>query len=200
MKLSHLLYRSHLDEGEKILAVVHRHWLIAKKKIWKPSTFGIIPSILVFVFFRDLWLISLIWFVIGLCVYILKMLEWYFDCLVITTSGILDIERRGIFDNTAKRIEYHMIDGVSYTIQGFLPTLLNYGDIVVDKLGGGMQINLHDAPNPKKIERMIMKYQEKFVKEKSFSDHETLKGMLAEMITTHIKQNGIIPVVKKKNK
>lgn len=197
MKLSHLLYKSHLDEGEKILAVVHRHWLVAKKKIWKASTFGIMPSILMFVFFRDLWPVALIWFLIAAFVYILKMLEWYLDCLVITNVGILDIERRGVFDNTAKRIEYHMMDGVSYTIQGFLPTLMNYGDIVIDKLGGGMQINLQDAPNPKKVERMIMKYQEKFVRDKSFSDHEALKGMLAEMITTHVKQHGVSPLKRK---
>jgi len=197
MKFRDFLYKSHLDEGEKVLAVVHRHWLVAKKKIWKASSFGIIPSILMFVFFRDLWPIALIWFAVGACVYVLKMSEWYFDCLIITNLGILDIERRGVFDNTAKRIEYHMIDGVSYTIHGFLPTLLNYGDIVIDKLGGGMQINLKDAPNPKNVERMVMKFQEKFVREKSFSDHEALKGMLADMITTHVKKHGVPPVKKK---
>ncbi|MBT3865170.1 hypothetical protein HOE67_04915 [Candidatus Peregrinibacteria bacterium] len=184
------LYRRHLDEGEEIHDIAYRHWLILKKKVWQPFTFALIPPVVIMFFLPYLWPLLLIWFLVGVTWYILKFFEWYYDCLLITNVGIIDIERRGVFDNTSKRIEYHMIDGVSYTIQGFVPTLLNYGDLVIDKLGAGMQINLQDAGNPRRVDRSIMKYQEKFLKSKSYTDHEALKGMLAEMIANHAQKGG----------
>ena len=191
MKIRHVFYKGHLDEGEEIFEVARRHWLILKLKLWKSTTFGIIPPIILFYFFPMFFIVSLVWLIGGVTHFIVKYLEWYYDCLLITNIGVVDIERRGIFDNTSKRIEYHMIDGISYTIQGFLPTVLNYGDLVIDKMGSGIQINLEDAANPKKVDRAIMRYQEQFIRSKSFTDHETLKGMLADMIATHAKKHGV---------
>lgn len=190
MKVKYFLYSRHLDEGEVIYDVAYRHWFILKVKLWKPVTFCLLPPLVLFYFFPVLWPIFALWFLVGIGYYFLKFFEWYYDCLLITNVGIIDIERRGVFDNTSKRIEYHMIDGISYTITGFLPTMLNYGDIVIDKMGMGLQINLNDAANPRKVDRTIMKCQEKFIKDKSFTDHESLKGMLAEMIATHAKKHG----------
>lgn len=191
MKIQHVFYRRHLDEGEEIVEVIHRHWLILKLKLWKSVWAGMIPPVVIFYFFPMFFIVCLIWFMVGIAYFVMKYMEWYYDCLLITNLGVVDIERRGVFDNVAKRIEYNMIDGISYTIQGFLPTLLNYGDIVIDKMGSGIQINLQDAANPRKVNKTIMKYQEQFIQEKAFSDHETLKGMLADMIAIHAKKNGI---------
>jgi len=197
MLLHNVLYKRHLEEGEEILAVAHRHWFMLKKKIWKASTFGIVPPLVIFYFFPGFWPILLIWLLIGVFFYILKFLEWYFDCFLITKIGVIDVERRGIFDNTSKRIDYNTIDGISYEIKGFLPTILNYGDIRIDKMGSGVRIDLNDAANPGKVNKLIMKYQGQFVTEKSFTDHEALKGMLADMIASHVKKYGVKPVSKK---
>ena len=191
MKFRHVFYQRHLDDGEIILHVARRHWLILKIKIWKATTFGMILPFLLFLLFPMFFIVSLIWFILGVTKFTLKYFEWHHDCLLITNLGIIDIERRGLFYNVSKRIEYHMMDGISYSIQGFLATLLNYGDVVIDKMGSGVQINLEDAANPRGLDRVIMRYQEKFVREKSFTDHETLKGMLAEMISTHAQQGGV---------
>lgn len=191
MKIAHIFYRRHLEEGEKIITVAHRHWLVLKLKIWKASSFCIFPSVICLIFFPALWMFWVVWLSVGIVWYFFKALEWYLDCLLITNLGVVDIERRGIFDNVAKRIDYNTIDGISYTIKGFLPTLFNYGDIVIDKMGSGVHINLADAANPRKVEKMIMKYQEQFVEEKSFTDHEVLKDMLADMIAVHAKKYGV---------
>jgi len=84
-----------------------------------------------------------------------------------------------------------MIEGISYTITGLWRTVFNYGDIVVDKLGTKTSVKLKDAANPKKLERAVMKYQEKFVNSKSIRDHHALKGMLSEMIAYHVQNDKI---------
>jgi hypothetical protein len=196
--MKYWLYNSHLEEGEEILFVVHRHWLVLKKKIWKASTFGVLPPVVLFYFFPAFWPVFAIWFSIGVFAYFMKFLEWAFDCLLVTNLGVIDIERKGIFDNTSKRLEYETIDGVSYTLKGFLPTVLNYGDIIVDKMGSDISINLDDAANPKVVSKKIMECQEKYINGKSFTDHEALKSMLADMIATHVKKYGVKPLDKSK--
>lgn len=198
MKWRNALYKKHLDEGEEIIEIIHRHWFILKKKVWKASMFGIIPPIVISFFYPQFWPVLIVWILVGVTFYIIKLIEWYFDCLLITNYGVIDVERNGIFDNSAKKIEYHTIDGISYEIKGFLPTMLNYGHIVIDKMGSGVHIDLYDAPNPVLVNKKILEYQEEFVKERMFSDHEALKGMLAEMIATHVKEKGGYSNIKKK--
>jgi len=198
MKWREALYKKHLDDGEEIIEIVHRHWFILKKKVWKATTFGILPPLIIFVFYPGFWPICLAWLVVGIVFYIFGFLDWYFDCLLLTNEGVIDVERKGIFDNASKKIEYHTIDGISFEVKGVLPTLLNYGHIVIDKMGSGIHINLYDAPNPAAVNKKIMDYQTEFVKERMFSDHEALKGMLAEMIATHVKEKGGCSNIKKK--
>jgi len=199
MKFAQLLYKKHLDEGEEIVEIIHRHWLVLKKKIAKPMLFGILPPLVLFIFYPGFWPILLLWLIAGVVFYIIKFFEWYFDCLLLTTVGVVDVERKGLFDNASKKIEYHTIDGISFEIKGVLPTLMNYGDIVIDKMGSGIHINLYDAPNPSLVNKKIMDYQAEFVKDKMYSDHEALKGMLADMIATHVKEKGgYSNIVKKK--
>ncbi len=104
---------------------------------------------------------------------------------------MVDVERNGLFDITATRVEYHMMEGMSYTIKGVLPTFLNYGDITVDKLGAQTFVVLKDASRPKKLERLVMKYQEQFVSERSVRDQHALKGMLSDMIAYHVQNDKI---------
>ena len=85
--------------------------------------------------------------------------------------------------------EDDMMEGMSYTIKGGIPTIFNYGDITVDKLGAQTFVVLKDASSPKKLERLVMKLQEKYVYERSVRDHHTLKGMLSDMIAYHHVQN-----------
>lgn len=200
MRMKHYFYQKFLEDGEEIVEIAYRHWIVLKMKIWKASSFCIMPSIILFIFFPYLWPILIVWFLCGVVWYFLKFMEWYYDCFILTNIGIIDVERHGVFHNTAKRIDYNTIDGVSYTVQGFLPTILNYGDITIDKMGSGVHISLEDAAKPQEIERKIVEYQEKYVKEKTFMDHEALKGMLADMIATHVKKYGIKQVKKPSQK
>ena len=84
-----------------------------------------------------------------------------------------------------------MIEGIGYKIKGFWQTVFNFGDVTIDKLGAHTSIVLLDAGNPRGVERKVMRYQEKFLKSKSIRDHDTLKGMLAEMISYHVQSGKI---------
>ncbi len=191
MKLAKLIFASHLDEDEKIIEVIHRHVFVILRDSWKMIFFGFIAPVLFYLLFPQFIVLSIVWFFGGIVGFIDHLTDWYFDAWIITNTGVIDIDRRGPFDRTSTRIEYHMIEGVSYTIRGVWATLLNFGEITIDKLGAQTSVVLTDAPNPKKVERKIMKYQEDYVMERSFRDHNALKGMLSDMIAYHVQTNKI---------
>jgi hypothetical protein len=122
---------------------------------------------------------------------IYHIIDWYFDAWLLTNQGVVNIEMGGIFSKSSTRVEYHMIEGIGYKVHGFFGTVFNYGDITVDKLGTSTSVVLLDAPNPKKIEKKVMYYQEKFLRSKSIRDHNALKNMLAEMIAYHVQTGKI---------
>ncbi|MBU1151191.1 hypothetical protein KJ632_00005, partial [Patescibacteria group bacterium] len=153
--------------------------------------FGLFMPLFFLILFPNSFLIAGIWLTVGFAGMLYHFIDWYYDAWLLTNFGILDIEKNGLFDKTSTRIEYHMIEGISYTVKGFIPTILNYGDITIDKMGAQTSVILKEAAAPKQVERMIMKYQERFVTEKSYRDHSALKDMLSEMIAYHIQNKKI---------
>lgn len=184
-------YSRYLDDGEKILDVAHPHILTFKFRASKSSFFGICLPILLYLFFPQFWFFFSIWLAIGLGAIFFHFIDWYFDCWIMTNFGVIDLDRQGLFNMTSTRIEYHMIEGISYTIKGFWRTIFNFGDITIDKLGAKTSVILLDAAHPQKIERKIMEFQEKYVAERSIRDHHALKDMLADMIAYHVQNNKV---------
>jgi hypothetical protein len=191
MKLGHWLFKGHLDDDEYILEVVHRHPLVLKYSSYKTMLLGITAPIVVYFLFPKFLLICIIWFAVGFCGMIYHFFDWYFDAWLLTNQGVIDVQVNGLFDKSSARIEYHMIEGIGYTVKGVLQTLFNYGNVTIDKLGANTSIVLEDAPNPKKVEKKVMYYQEKFLRSKSIRDHNALKNMLSDMIAYHVQNNKI---------
>ena len=86
-----------------------------------------------------------------------------------------------------------MMEGIAYSIKGFWQTLFRYGDTTIDKLGAQTSVILLDAASPKKLERLVMKCQEKYIYERSIRDHYALKDMLSDMISYHVQNDKIEP-------
>ena len=191
MELSYYFFTGHLEDDEKILFVAHRHFFILFKDSVKTFFLGLIVPILLFIFFPKLILFCGAWMVVGILGMFYNFVDWYFDAWIVTNLGIIDIERNGLFDKQSKRVEYEMIDGIEYKITGVWPTIFNFGDLAIDTMGTNMSLLLKDAANPKKMEKIIVGFQEKYVSDKSFSDYNSLKDMLASMLAYHSKHGMI---------
>ncbi|MFH1284368.1 MAG: hypothetical protein ABIH78_02145 [Candidatus Peregrinibacteria bacterium] len=187
----HRLFKSFLDDGEKIVNVAHRHIIILKIDSAKTLFFGIILPIVGYFIFPEFLLAFVIWGAVGVFGLFYHFVDWYYDAWLLTNLGVVDIERNGFFDVTTTRIEYHMMEGSSYTVKGFLQTLFNYGDITIDKLGSQTKVILKDAASPKKLERLVMRCQEKYVYDRSIRDHNALKNMLSDMIAYHVQNKKV---------
>jgi hypothetical protein len=187
----YMFFRRYLDDGERIMSVVHRHILVFKIAAAKSGFFGLIMPLGLYWLFPRLAIVSIAWAMIGFFVVMYHFVDWYSDVWVLTNMGVIDLERNGFFDMTSTRIDYHMMEGISYQIKGVVRTLFNYGEITIDKLGSKTSVILKDAAGPKRVERLVMKYQEEFVNNKSVQDHYALKDMLSNMIAYHVQSKKI---------
>ncbi|MFH1218681.1 MAG: hypothetical protein V1679_02470 [Candidatus Peregrinibacteria bacterium] len=186
-----VVFSSFLDEGESIVHIAHRHVIVFKLNAAKTTFFGIILPLGGYLLFPQFYYVFILWGTIGFLGYLYHFIDWYYDAWLLTTAGVIDIERKGLFEITATRIEYHMIEGTAYTKKGFLQMALNFGDITIDKLGAQTSVCLKDASNPRKLEARVMKCQEKYVYDRSIRDHHALKGMLSDMIAYHLQNKKI---------
>ncbi len=189
--LKYRVFKSHLDDGERILEVAHRHFFVFLTDSYKVIFAGLIAPLFLFAVLPLPKLLVLMWFCFGLLGMAYHFIDWYFDAWLITNLGVIDIERHGLFERNSTRVDYHMMEGISYSINGFWPTVLGFGDITLDKLGTQTSIVLKQAWAPKRIERVLMKFQERYVRDRSIRDHSALKDMLSEMIAYHVQNDKI---------
>lgn len=192
MNLYKKLFRVYLEENEEVFYVVHHHIITIFKPISKILLFFIlIPiglwSILDFAIIR---LISSIVILIGFLKIASILLGWYFNALLVTNLNLLDIEWKGLFNRQANRVEYSQIESFSYSVTGVINTIFNFGDITIEKSSGN-QVVIKGAFKPKQKSQLLTKIQDQMVNSQLRKDHEGLKGVLTNLLRSHIQEHGI---------
>lgn len=190
-RLNEYLYSDYLDDGEEIYFIAHRVIFIFFRDFARIFAIHMILPLIAWLFFPKLIYFCIGMAVLGVVRILLTIQDWFYDCWLITNMGVIGVEWTGYFERNSDRVEYQSIEGVSYRIKGVMPTIFNYGTITLAKLGGPTTVKLKQAYNPKRIENNIVKYQEKFLTKKNFTDQEVLKQLLSELVATHVKEHGL---------
>lgn len=190
MKTAYYFFGEYLEAGEKIHAVVHRHIGTLAPQFIRFLIAGVFLPIVGIFLFPQLFWFGILWVIIGILYVIYHLYDWYYYVWMITDRAVVSVQSPGLFDVSTTRIEYHMVEGVSYTISGFWRTVLNFGDITLEKVGSGAALILSGGTNPKRVERLILKYQEEFMEHHNYSSHEALKSLLSSMLYEHVKKAG----------
>ena len=173
-----------------MLEVCHRHLFVLLPGLGRILFCTFLVPLFLYYLFPEFGVFFLFWLGAGLVRLIYHIFNWYHDALLITNISLLKTFWSGFFDRSSTRLEYPMIEGISYAIQGFRRTVFNYGHVHVNRSGGSSAIELPDAVNPPKVERMILTYQEKFTSDQSMKDSEALKTLLVNMLRQQAKTHG----------
>lgn len=185
------MFDDYLDDEEEILFIAHRHLFIMARDFARLLVIHIALPFAIWLFFPQMFWIYVGWAVIGFIRILLVIQDWYYDCWLVTNLGVIGVEWTGYFERASDRVEYQSIEGVSYKIKGVIPTMFNYGNITLAKLGGPSTVTLKDCYYPKRTEKNIVKYQEKFLTRKNFTDQGVLKQLLSDLVATHVKNHGV---------
>ncbi|MBP7898751.1 MAG: PH domain-containing protein [Candidatus Gracilibacteria bacterium] len=193
MKTAYYFFGEYLEKGEKIHSVVHRNLAIMFPVFLKIFIIGFCFPIILLFFFPTLFWATIAWMVMAVMRIFYDLYDWYYYVWLITDRAVIDIRSPSLFEVSTTRIEYHMVEGVSYTIAGFWRTVLGYGDVTLEKVGGNSTMKMDGGNNPKRIERQILKYQEEYMEHHNFNSHDSLKSLLSGMLYEHMKKTGHLP-------
>jgi hypothetical protein len=191
MRLRLFFFQGHLEEGEEIIYIVHKHWFVMLSDMVKILLFGFgVPFVLYVVFpFHFFFWLMILWMILAFFKMVYMILNWYLDAWLLTNMAIIDVVWEGFFKRSAQRIEYKSIEQVSYAFNGITQTLYNYGSLHIQQPGGVTSIE--DIDKPKKVASQISQLQEKYMKEQKYSDEEALKDILTGIIKRHIEKHGL---------
>lgn len=155
----------HLGPNEKVLMMIHRHWIAIIGKI-------IVYILILFVpFFIAPMLIgfgipisigsSLFFFIIYLMIVTLGLfvvwVEYYLDVWIITTDRIIDINQRSLFYREISEFALENIQDIMIDVPGFIATFLKYGNITI-QTSGETSFTIQQAPNIYKVKDLILDY------------------------------------------
>jgi hypothetical protein len=187
--LTRFFFSRHLDDEEKIVRVVHKHWLTGFKVLFWPTLLFVgnwsilyfSPTTYMVYVVAAAGLFVLIW-------WIRNFMDYYLDAWLITTKGIIDLQWHGWFHRSSSRVLYSDIQGVSYEVSGILGTLLGYGSMEVEKISTGTTIDMQYVKKPRRIEAVILESMETYLHTKNLKDAKTVQTILAEFVASSMQK------------
>ncbi len=171
--------RVELEPDEEVLLVVHKHWFSLLRDSIVPILSFVIPVGLYFLvrnsvavnetvaklpykdaavlFFISLW---------GLVTWMLIFLVWtdyYLDLWTITDRRIIAVDQRGLFRRVIASFRYERLQDVEVDINGFIATMLDFGDLHTQTAGHGDDFRINTVPDPRGIKALILRSADEFV-------------------------------------
>ncbi len=152
-------------EGEKVIAIIRKHPFHIIIKTILAILAGIIPAAAAMAFWNEitamglgsasLLLLSFWWLALWLSSF--HALTMYtLDTVIITSERLIDNDQLGLFNRRTSELNVDRIQDVSAHTNGFIETLLNFGDITIQTAGADKHFIFHKVPRPEKVKASIM--------------------------------------------
>ena len=154
------------EDNEKVILLLRRHpatnlsWIMA-------VIFLLIASFFFdyFPFFKDLPLrfqiaTHVLWYLLALVVAIQGLLTWFFNVDIITNERIVDVNFYTLIYREISDAQIDRIQEVTHTIGGFMGTIFNFGDILIQTAGAVPNFIFGKVPNPAGVVKILQELQE----------------------------------------
>ncbi|MBU1166857.1 PH domain-containing protein [Patescibacteria group bacterium] len=161
-----------LKDGEKVVAVIRKHWAGFLKPIIITFLILVVPFFFVIFFFSRWWtmLIFFVWISVGLGYGLFQWFTWYFDSFVVTNKRVINIDQKRIFAKSVSEANLENIQNITYEINGLMASIFGYGTIKIETAGSETSINVSGISHPADLQELISTRQSKMKKTVSADD------------------------------
>lgn len=156
-----------LRPKEEIVAIIRRHWIVLFSPVFLTlllligsialATFLISSSFIV----SQTAPVALLSFIVGLCFLFAWggiftiFTNYYLNTWIITTERIVDVEQRAFFVRDITEFRFDRIQDVIIEVKGAIPTLLDFGNIIVQTAGEKSNFIIKTISEPARIQKII---------------------------------------------
>lgn len=163
--ISAVLGNEHSDEP--VLIFTHRHWASFLSQIVTATVLTLLPLLFLVIYYDSATLTTVsiqMIVVVGMSVYFLIItmyifIEWityYSNILIVTKKTLIDVNQKTLFIRQISHLHLRQIEDISSEIKGFLPTIFNYGSVIIQTAGAKEYSMIVNLPNPQKIASQIL--------------------------------------------
>lgn len=155
---------SNLDDNEKILLFLRRHFITNASWVLKAIIAFVLPfivlSLLGFVDFdpipsQYLFIFSTFYFLVLSGYLFVHFLSWLYNVTLITDQRVVDIDFSNLVVESGGATKLSQIEDVSYEQVGVLSSLFDYGNVTVQTAGAASNFLFAGVPHPEKVVHLI---------------------------------------------
>lgn len=175
-------------DGEQVLIFVRRHWMAFIGWIFLALIMSSIPLIVTLAlavangigFFTGS---RLIYTAITVCtallvtnaVFLTAWIEHYLDVAIITPERLIHITQIGLFNRHVAELSLLRVQDVSARTNGYIETIFQYGQVVVESAGDAPNFVITFVPKPNIIANTILTLHDRLTNADGLSDREDLQ-------------------------
>ncbi len=149
------------DSKEEIILVLRSHWFTNLKWIVISLLMLLFPlfcsyfNVLSFLPGNYKIIAAIFWFLVTFVYAFEKFLTWYFNVFIITDERVVDIDFYNLLVKEVTEAKISMIQDVTYNVIGFIPTVLNYGNLFIQTASEVPMIEILNVPNPETVSKIL---------------------------------------------
>ena len=158
------------EESEKVFLLIRKHWFVYII-FWFLAFLMSIPAIGIIIYWiynPDFSVLAGNIIILGESVYLLLILalllygfiDYYLDIYIVTDRRIVDIEQNGFFNRQISELYLREVQDVKAKVDGFFPTTLHYGQVIIQTAGKTENFTFDSVPHPYAVSKMIMDLHE----------------------------------------
>jgi len=91
----------------------------------------------------------------ALTVFLVSVLDFYYDLLIVTDQRLVDIDQQQLFYRKFSQLNLENVEDVNAVLQGFFQMTLNFGTIQVQTAGEQENFIIHNLKHPNEIVGII---------------------------------------------
>lgn len=166
-----------LEDDEKMVKVVRKHWFILALYITIDIFLALLPLVLFLIVFpliqsgipgdnaslslaayrSELWFLYLGWLLLIWMHFANHLTDYMLDLWAITNRRIVAIDQRGYFNRFLSSFRLERLQDMNIKINGIIPTLLNFGTIEAQTAGGSNEeFSADNMPDPRGLKALII--------------------------------------------
>lgn len=163
-----------LEPGEEVVRSARKHWFLFLAELLPYAIIAVIPFAIPKVLLLVQPLSPYVGFfnysaplaraALGIWLLITWTSAWgtftryFLNTWILTNLRIVDIKQRRFFSREVSSLFLTRVQDVTTDVVGFLPSLLNIGNIKVQTAGEDVEFVMHGIPHPEEMRDLILRY------------------------------------------
>lgn len=157
-----------LQENERVIKAVRQHWLIFVLEVLFLAALALLPALqfilpgvaetmgISLTLGSSALFLTATWLFFVWVTFFVVWTNYYLDTWIVTDKRVIDIEQKGLFNRSVSECHLDRVQDVTTEVKGFLPTLLKYGDVIIQTAGEQGRFVMRNVPDPYGIKDAIV--------------------------------------------